>query len=161
MKSAADRPGGEPRPLADDERFRRYFDLGLVGMAITAPDYGWLDANDELCEILGYGREELLRSKWTDLTHPEDLAADVARFEGVMAGRSDGYALDKRFLRKDGSIVHATISVKCVRRPDRSPGSRKTSPSASAPRKRCARRTRRRSGGWPSARSNWLPPSTG
>ena len=73
---------------ASDERFRRYFELGLIGMAITSPAKGCIEFNDEICKILGYERDELLRMTWAELTHPDDLAADVANFERVWRGRT-------------------------------------------------------------------------
>src|SRR5437588_6405883 len=94
-----------------EERFRHYFDLGLIGMAITSPTKKMLEVNDKICEILGYERSELLRTTWAALTHPDDLAADVANFDRVMAGEIDSYSLDKRWLRKDGEVIHTTISV--------------------------------------------------
>lgn len=100
---------------ASEESFRRYFALGLIGMAITSPTKGWLEINDQLCAIVGYERCELLQMTWADLTHPDDLANDVAHFNRVMTGEIDGYSLDKRFIRKDGQVIDATISVKCVR----------------------------------------------
>jgi PAS domain S-box-containing protein len=103
-----------------EERFRSYFQLGLVGMAITSPTKGVLEVNDEFCRILGYSREELLKKTWAEMTHPDDLAADVASFERVVAGEIDSYTLDKRWIRKDGSIVDSIISVRCFRAPDRS-----------------------------------------
>ena len=66
-----------------EERFRRYFDLDLVGVAITSPSKGMLEANDELCRILGYDRDELRAKTWAEMTHPDDLPADVAQFERV------------------------------------------------------------------------------
>ena len=57
---------------------------------------------------------------WAELTHPDDVAADAANFNRVMAGEIDGYSLDKRWVRKDGNVIYATISVKCLRRPDSS-----------------------------------------
>jgi PAS domain S-box-containing protein len=106
------------RRKQSEERFRSYFELGLIGMAITSPDKGVLEVNDEICKILGYEREELLHTTWAELTHPDDLAADVATVERVVNGEIDGYSMDKRWIRKDGTIVHTTISVKCVRRAD-------------------------------------------
>src|SRR5882672_11200307 len=102
-------PGGDapvaddaPRPAAArdapgvaEERFRRYFELGLIGMAITSPAKGCIEVNDEICNILGYERSELLGLTWVELTHPDDLAADVANFERVMAGELEGYSMDK------------------------------------------------------------------
>jgi PAS domain S-box-containing protein len=98
-----------------EERFRRYFELGLVGMAVTSPAKDILEVNDEICRILGYERSELLQVSWDELTHADDLAADVSNFDRVMAGEIDGYSMDKRFIRKDGQVIHATISVTCVR----------------------------------------------
>jgi len=107
-----------PALRASEERFRSYFELGLIGTAISSPTKGWVEVNDEICRILGYERRELLRMSWAELTHPDDLAADVAHFNQVLAGEIDGYAMDKRFIRKDGRVINATISVKCLRRAD-------------------------------------------
>ena len=104
--------------INSQERFRRAFELGLIGMAITSVEKVWLVVNDRLCEIFGYPREELTRKTWAEITHPEDLPADVAQFERVLAGAVDGYSMEKRFIRKDGSIMHAEISAKCLRRAD-------------------------------------------
>ena len=101
-----------------EQRFRGYFDLGLVGLAITSPEKGWLDVNDYLCDLLGYAREELLNMTWAQLTHPEDLEADVARFNRLLAREIDGYTMDKRFIHRDGGIVHTLLSVRSVCQPD-------------------------------------------
>ena len=104
--------------LASEERFRRYFELGLVGMAITSPSKGYLEVNDEFCRILGYERSELLRKTWPEMTHPDDLALDIANFERVTSGERDGYSMEKRFIRKDGHAIQASIAVRCVRAGD-------------------------------------------
>ena len=104
-----------------EERFRRIFELGLIGMAITSAEKGITDVNDEICRILGYERSELLTKTWAELTHTDDLPADVANFNRVLAGEFDGYTLDKRWICKDGRVIYSTISVKCVRRPDGAP----------------------------------------
>ena len=103
---------------ASEERFRRYFELGLIGMAMTSPAKGILEVNDELCDMLGYDRSELLKKTWAEMTHPDDLAADVAQFNRVMAGEIDGYTLDKRWIRKDGRVIDTIMSAKCLRRAD-------------------------------------------
>ena len=101
-----------------EARFRNYFELGVVGMAISSPAKGCLEVNDQICQILGYERGELLHMSWADFTHPDDRAAEFAVFNRLLAGQCEGYSMDKRFIRKDGRIVYATISVKCVRRAD-------------------------------------------
>lgn len=97
-----------------EERFRRYFELGLIGMAMTSPDKRWIDFNDQLCTILGYSREELQQLTWADLTVPEDLNLDNAQFERVLAGEVNGYSLEKRFVHKSGRVVHTVISSNAV-----------------------------------------------
>ena len=101
-----------------EERFRHFFELGLIGMAITSPTKNWIDFNDQMCKILGYHRHELIQKTWAEMTHPEDLAGDVALFDRIMSGEIDAYSIDKRFIRKNGEIIHTTISVKCSRRSD-------------------------------------------
>jgi PAS domain S-box-containing protein len=103
---------------ASENRFLRYFELGLIGMAITSPAKRFLEVNDELCRILGYKREELLQTSWTELTHPDDLADDAEQFNRVIAGETDGYTLDKRWIRKDCRIIHSIVSAKSVRGAD-------------------------------------------
>ena len=103
---------------ASEERFRSYFELGLIGMAITAPDKSSLEVNDELCRILGYERRELLQMPWAEITHPDDLSEDVSNFERVIAGEIDGYTMDKRWIRKDGRIIDTIMAAKCLRRAD-------------------------------------------
>ena len=101
-----------------EDRFRRYFELGLVGMSITSPEKRILEVNDEMCRLLGYERSELLQKTWPELTHPDDLAAEVAEFDRVMAGEIDGYSLDKRWIRKDGQVIESIVSKRFLRRAD-------------------------------------------
>ena len=55
---------------------------------------------------------------WPELTHPEDLAADVGQFNRVLTGQIDSYMLDKRFVRKSGETIWTSVAVGCVRKPD-------------------------------------------
>ena len=103
---------------ASQERFHRYFDLGLIGMGITSPTKRYLEVNDQLCEMLGYERSELLGMTWEQTTHPDDLETNLGSYKRVLAGEADGYSIEKRYIRKDGKVIDATISVKCVRSQD-------------------------------------------
>jgi PAS domain S-box-containing protein len=95
-----------------------YFDRGLIGMAVTGLDKRWLEVNDRLCEILGRSREELLRSNWAELTHPDDLQPNLRLFDQLRSGEIEQFTMDKRFLRKDRSIVYTTIHVRAFRTDD-------------------------------------------
>lgn len=101
-------------------RFRSYFELPLCGIAITSPEKGWLHVNNSLCDMLGYTADELSGLTWAELTHPDDLDADISQFNRLLAGEIDSYSLEKRFIRKNGEIVFASLSAGCVRKPDRS-----------------------------------------
>lgn len=108
------------RSAEQDRLLKLFFDLPFMGMAILDPDSRrWLHVNDRLCEMLGYGREELLADHtWDDLTHPDDLAEDMAQHRRLLAGEIEGYQIEKRFLRKDGASLDVDLAVKCVRRDD-------------------------------------------
>ncbi len=103
-----------------DEATRRlFFDLPFIGMGITSSTTNqWVQTNNCLCDILGYSQAELQQMTWAELTHPDDLAADLTHFNRVLRGETDGYTFDKRFVRKDGATVYATMDVKCLRQDD-------------------------------------------
>jgi PAS domain S-box-containing protein len=106
--------------LQNEAILNLFYDLPFIGMAITSPvTHRWLKFNDRLCEIYGYSREELPYIPWTQITHPDDLDLDLAEYEKVMCGESEGYVMDKRYIRKDGQIIYACINVKSVRKEDR------------------------------------------
>jgi diguanylate cyclase (GGDEF)-like protein/PAS domain S-box-containing protein len=102
-----------------DKLLRLFYDLPFVGLAVTSPtSKRWLQVNDYMCEMLGYPREELMELAWTEITHPDDLAANLALFKRLAAGEFDSFQFDKRFLRKDGGIVDTTMECRCMRRRD-------------------------------------------
>lgn len=103
-----------------EERFRAFFDHAMVGMATTSLEKGWMQVNPALCAMLGLTQENLLRKTWVDLTHPEDLAADLALFERLLRDETDQYCMEKRFIRSDGTILTSFIAISAVRHPDRS-----------------------------------------
>ncbi len=100
------------------EEFQNYFKTGSIGLCVTSPDKGWVEVNDSLCRMLGYTKNELCGLTWADLTHPDDLEADLDLFNQTINRQIDMYEMDKRFIRKDGSVVYTTISVTCQRNAD-------------------------------------------
>ncbi|QWR76254.1 PAS domain S-box protein [Candidatus Magnetomonas plexicatena] len=111
------------QPLSDkltetEERLSAAFEFSTLGQAITSPEKGWLEVNSALCSIFGYTKEELVKLTWAEMTHPDDLDADVKQFNLVLSGVKDGYSMDKRFICKDGSIVYTTLWVHCKRKKD-------------------------------------------
>ncbi|MBF0163897.1 MAG: PAS domain S-box protein [Magnetococcales bacterium] len=109
----------DQRLREQNEALGLFYNLPFIGMAITSPETKqWLSVNDALCQMLGYGRDELFAMTWEELTHPEDLDLDLRQFQQVMNGTIDGYVIDKRFIRKDRQVVETQLDVKCLRGPD-------------------------------------------
>src|SRR6185312_10017320 len=65
----------------------------------------FLRVNEKFCAIVGYSREELLQKTMRDITHPDDLAASIDAFTALWQGESPTFGLEKRYVRKDGSLV--------------------------------------------------------
>lgn len=98
-----------------EERFRATFEQAAVGIAHVAPDGRWLRMNRRLCDIVGYSAEELLTRTFQDLTHPDDLDIDLDHQRRLLAGDIEMYTMEKRYFRKDGSVVWITLTVSLVR----------------------------------------------
>ncbi|MBP1747944.1 MAG: domain S-box [Deltaproteobacteria bacterium] len=117
-KDITERVAAEEKLKKSEARFRSYFELPLIGIGITSPQKGWIEANDRLCEILGYSREELTGQTWDQLTHPDDLARDMENYRLVVNGDIPNYSTEKRYRRKDGTYIWTILSMACVRRSD-------------------------------------------
>jgi diguanylate cyclase (GGDEF)-like protein/PAS domain S-box-containing protein len=95
--------------------FRETIEHAPIGIALVAPDGRWLSANRALCQIVGYSEEELLALTFQDITHPEDLDADLELRDRILDGELPGYRLEKRYFHKSGRVIHAQLSVTLVR----------------------------------------------
>lgn len=105
----------ESIPIASDKLPRYFFNLPFLGMAVISPkNMRFLEVNDRLCEILGYSREELATMSVIEVSHPDDAPPSIAALEDLLRGESEGYVVDKRFVRKDGAIVYVTVDVKRI-----------------------------------------------
>ncbi len=104
-----------------EESFRATFNHAAIGIARVGPDGSWLDANQRICDILGYAREELLKGSFQDITHPDDLANDLAHVSRLLSGESSAYSIEKRYIHKSGRTVWAELTVGLVHKEDGSP----------------------------------------
>lgn len=98
-----------------EARFRHAMMDAAIGLAIVAPDGTFVRVNPALCAMLGRTQDELLRCTWQDLTHGEDLGIDEGYADQVRRGERENYRLSKRYLRPDGAVVWADLSVSAVR----------------------------------------------
>src|SRR5574337_430614 len=106
-EESAARRQAELTLLESEERYRATFDRAPIGIAHVGLDGRWLRVNDAACALTGYSREELAKLTFSDITHPDDLAPNWGRAARALAGEVDSYEMEKRYVRKDGSIVGA------------------------------------------------------
>ncbi len=102
-------------------RFRATFENAAVGIARVAPDGCWLEVNQRLCDIVGYTHKELMTKTFGDITHPDDLESDWNQARRLLAGEIENYSLEKRYYRKDGSIVWVNKTVSLARKANGAP----------------------------------------
>ncbi len=88
-------------------------DLGIA-MAVAAPDGRWLRVNRALCDLLGYGPDELIGRPAEALTHPDDRSADQEATRLLLAGECTSYTAEKRLLRRSGDALWVLASVTVV-----------------------------------------------
>jgi PAS domain S-box-containing protein len=104
-----------------EERFRLTFEEAPIGMALVALDGRFVRVNRALCEIVGYSSDELTGLTFQAITHPDDLDADLALAGQLARGEIPRYQLEKRYIRKDGTIVDIVLSASILRARDKAP----------------------------------------
>jgi diguanylate cyclase (GGDEF)-like protein/PAS domain S-box-containing protein len=98
-----------------EDRFRSAFELAPIGMALVALDGLFTKVNPALCAMLGYTADELLRTTFQDLTHPDDLNLDFSQMERLLAGEVGSFQMEKRYFDGRGHLVWAQLSVSLIR----------------------------------------------
>jgi two-component system cell cycle sensor histidine kinase/response regulator CckA len=98
-----------------EERFRATFEQAAVGISHVGTDGRFLRVNRRLCEKLGYTREELLARTFQEITHPADLEADLENVRRMLAGEIPAYSMEKRYIRKDGTVAWIALTVSLAR----------------------------------------------
>src|SRR6185312_9928193 len=115
-RQAADRRAG----LAQRD-FEAAFHAAPHGVAIVGLDGSFLHVNHKLTEIVGYPAAELVDITFQEITHPDDLDADLAQVDALLAGKIDSYEMEKRYFTKDGRLIWVLLAVAIVREEDGSP----------------------------------------
>lgn len=109
------RKQAEEKLRISERAFRGNFENAAIGMAILDLNGQWLEVNDTLCEIVGYPSHELKKLTFQDITHPEDLEADLGLLNELVNGKRQFYHMEKRYFHKNGHIVNIILSVSLVR----------------------------------------------
>lgn len=111
----------ELRLKESEARFAGAFQSAGIGMAIVSPEGRILQVNPALCIMLGYTEAEFDTLSFQDITHPDDLAADLRSFKDMLAGTRVAYTMEKRYIHKDRHEIHAILNVSLVRDFDGAP----------------------------------------
>ncbi|MDR3640266.1 MAG: response regulator, partial [Humidesulfovibrio sp.] len=98
-----------------EKRFEATFEQAAVGMAHVSLQGALLRVNRTLCGILGYPPEELSRMTFQDVTHPDDLGADLVKMQQMLSGEINSFELDKRYITKQGTLVWVRLTATLVR----------------------------------------------
>jgi PAS domain S-box-containing protein len=104
-----------------EQQYHITFDQAPVGIINTAPDGRFLRVNRYFAQLLGYAQEELQQMNFADITHPEDLVYDRQAAKDLVAKRLSAYSREKRYLRKDGTVVWAQVDGQMLFNSDGSP----------------------------------------
>lgn len=99
-----------------EEKSRLVFERAAIGMArVSFQGARWIDVNDAFARMLGYTKDEMRGRPWPQITHPEDVDLDLVPFRRMAEGKLDHYAVEKRFIHKQGHHVWARLTLSLMR----------------------------------------------
>jgi PAS domain S-box-containing protein len=94
-----------------EERFRNIFDRAALGMVTVDMEGRAIDFNQRFLDMLGYSPGEIMGRRFTDITHPDDIAPNLELLDSIKKGEIDGYEMEKRLVRKDGTLIWIHLFV--------------------------------------------------
>ena len=106
---------GTGRIVAGEERFRTIFEKGPVGIALADMDGNFISVNDMYCNLLGYSKDELLKLKFIDITHEDDLAVNEVFNKKMQKGETESFSIEKRYLKKNGDTLWVNVTASQIR----------------------------------------------
>ncbi len=107
--------------VESEERFRATFEQAAVGIAHVSPDGTFLRVNQKVCGIVGYRPEELMRMRFQDITHPDDLNGDLDGVDAILGGERASYEMEKRYVTREGKAVWVYLTVSLMHEADGTP----------------------------------------
>ncbi|MCL1473068.1 PAS domain S-box protein [Argonema antarcticum] len=110
----SDRKQAEEALRDSEERFRAIFEQAAVGILTTTANGQYISFNQKFCEIVGYTDEELQTRTFWEITHPDDMAKNMAYRQQLVAGKIPNFSIEKRYIRKDGDFVWVCLTVSLV-----------------------------------------------
>jgi PAS domain S-box-containing protein len=118
MLDISERRRSEEALRGSEQRFRAVFNNAAVGIDVLDGFGRFIEVNTALADMLGYSKEELIGISPLDLTHPEDLGKSREHLARLVEENTHAYRLEKRYVRKDGSILFAEVTVSKILDPE-------------------------------------------
>ncbi len=115
IETALYKHGADKRVRESEERFRKVFEQGPIGVGLVGTDGRFLVANSQLCQMLGYTEDELTRLTFVDITHPDHVTQDLEAIRRLYAGEIPYYKAEKRYIKKDGDIRWGNLTAAAIR----------------------------------------------
>jgi PAS domain S-box-containing protein len=121
FREVTDRKEAEEALMESEQRFRGAFENAAVGASMVDLKGRFLKVNRRLCELLGYPENELLSKTFSDITHPEDIQIGLDNLKRQISGEADYTSFEKRYVRKDGEVIHVIVSPALIRNSEGTP----------------------------------------
>jgi PAS domain S-box-containing protein len=100
MQDLTEQKQAEAAMRESEERFRRVFEEGPLGVVLVGQDYRFLKVNNALCQMVGYSEAELVQKTFAEITHPDDVRADVELAGRLFSREIPFYHVQKRYVRR-------------------------------------------------------------
>ena len=121
MQDLTEQKKAETGLRQSEERFRRVFEEGPLGLALVGRDYRFVKVNSALCQMVGYSEAELVRKTFAEITYPDDVRADVELADRLFKREIPFYRIQKRYVKKTGEIIWINLTASIILGPDGEP----------------------------------------
>jgi PAS domain S-box-containing protein len=114
MQDLTEQKQAEAALRESEERFRRVFEEGPLGLALVGPDFRFRQVNNALCRMVGYSEAELRGKTFVDITHPDDVLADVELAAQLFRREIPFFRIQKRYVKKTGEIIWINLTASII-----------------------------------------------
>ena len=114
VEDITDRKNLERSAMENSQKFINAFEYSANGMGVIDVNGNWLMVNKNLSQMIGYSKKELLKLKFRDIIHPEDLSNDTQLLHELINKQRESYSIHKRYIHKNGKIVYGYLNASAL-----------------------------------------------